>query len=45
MFRDAMLLADQGRWSARDLDDMDAVLYEVMRKIQKAVRSKKVVRG
>ena len=38
MFRDAMALAERGSWSAQDLDGMDAILYEVTRKISKAAR-------
>lgn len=38
MFRDAILLAGRGTWSADDLNATDAILYEVTQKILRAQR-------
>jgi hypothetical protein len=38
LFRDAMLLAEIGTWSPQELDDTDAILLALVRKIRTARR-------
>jgi hypothetical protein len=38
LYHDAMFLYQFGRWGPRDLDDCDALLLALIRKLQKAKR-------
>lgn len=38
LFRDAVFLANNGRWSPRDLDDTDALLLALVKRLQTPAR-------